>query len=487
MKQRKFWIVALLCLICMTAGVVMAQDDDTCPVIVQQALDAVDTLCAGIGRNEVCYGNVAITANARDGMTNFTFDTPGDVVSVGAVESLQLQPMDIDAGTWGMALLRVQANIPDTLPGQAVTFLLFGDTEFEPVTASTIISVTANVAMNVRGGPGTDYPIVSTLAAGAVVQVSGRTDIGDWLLIRRPDGGSGWVYYALVEIEDDLAPVDVVEADATSIQAFFFRSGIGDAPCEAAPDSGLLISTPDGIGQIEFVLNEVHFSVGSTIFLQAEPGAEMIVTVAAGEIIVTADGVSVTVMAGERVRIPLDDEGRPTGPPSDPEPADPDVLARLPVDSLPGADSGTGGDDGVSAPIEIPTGYGDVPPGEAIGLVFCGGGVTVPAGQPVGLRLGWAATAEYIGPFMESVTIDFTYNGQPIDVSAVTIETTTTDLGDAVVAQYYWVVTPAAGTHQIHVDVILPAPVPDGFDYDGDGALDLIGSQSLDCTFVAEG
>ena len=30
------------------------------------------------------------------------------------------------------------------------------------------------------------------------------------------------------------------------MQAFYFRSGIGDAPCAEAPNSGILIQTPEG-------------------------------------------------------------------------------------------------------------------------------------------------------------------------------------------------------------------------------------------------
>lgn len=330
MKFSGLWIVLILCLALIAVGVVAAQDD-TCPVIVQEALDAVDELCALTGRNEACYGNLTLNATAREGVTDFAFDVPGDVVSVGDVQSFQLQPMDIDAGTWGVALLRVQANIPNTLPGQNVTFLLFGNVEFAPVDPTNTVSIAPNNQMNVRSGPGTNYSIVTTLAAGETVQASGQNAAGDWLLIALPEGGSGWVFADLVTADGDASALEVVADDAGITQAFFFRSGIGDAPCEAAPDSGLLLHTPDGVGEVELLINEVRFSIGSTVYVQAEFGGDMIVAVTDGQVTVFVDGVAVTIMAGEYVTIPLDADGHPTGPPSDPMPFDPDRIEPLPV------------------------------------------------------------------------------------------------------------------------------------------------------------
>src|SRR5690606_24390666 len=40
-----------------------------------------------------------------------------------------------NAGTWGVSLLKAQANLPDTLPGQNVTFLLYGGAALDNATA----------------------------------------------------------------------------------------------------------------------------------------------------------------------------------------------------------------------------------------------------------------------------------------------------------------------------------------------------------------
>jgi uncharacterized protein YgiM (DUF1202 family) len=50
--------------------------------------------------------------------------------------------------------------------------------------------------LNMRQGPGLDYPIVGTVPVGTKVSLTGQTD-GKWRQIRHPNGTFGWVndYY----------------------------------------------------------------------------------------------------------------------------------------------------------------------------------------------------------------------------------------------------------------------------------------------------
>lgn len=105
--------------------------DPDCPLLVQQALERVDAACAATGRNQVCYGNSLIAAQPQASIEDLTFADPGDIVAFSAILSLRLSPMDTASDQWGVALMRLQASLPDTLIGQNVTFLLFGDTQLE--------------------------------------------------------------------------------------------------------------------------------------------------------------------------------------------------------------------------------------------------------------------------------------------------------------------------------------------------------------------
>src|SRR5687767_6084973 len=119
----------------------------TCPAMVQSALEVTQTLCATAGRNQVCYGNFLVTAEPQPGITDFRFERQGDIVSAESLQSLRLSAMDLDQGMWGVSLMRLQANLPDTLPGQNVTFVVFGDVEMVnrvSPSAHGVVSVTSD-------------------------------------------------------------------------------------------------------------------------------------------------------------------------------------------------------------------------------------------------------------------------------------------------------------------------------------------------------
>lgn len=255
------WMVLLL-----SCNIGLAQDD-SCPEIVYQALSRTKDFCTDTRRNEACYGNDVLSAKAQENVTDFLFEQVGDRESLEFIESLALSPMDTIAETWGIAVLKVQANLPDTVPGQNVTFLIFGDVLIEDAPPPT------------------------------------------------------------PEFEDTL--------QYRPMQAFYFKTAIGDAHCAESPDSGILIQTPQGSTEIELITNTVKITLGSTAYFQAEAGAEMTMSVLEGHATASAFGVTVAVPAGTRVRIPIDADLNATGAPSIPEPYDLVRLASLPIQNLP--------------------------------------------------------------------------------------------------------------------------------------------------------
>ena len=64
--------------------------------------------------------------------------------------------------------------------------------------------------INVRSGPGTDYPIVGVLIAGQQIPALGRSVGGDWVQIAYPgvEGGVAWVYAPLVEVQGSLQVIE---------------------------------------------------------------------------------------------------------------------------------------------------------------------------------------------------------------------------------------------------------------------------------------
>src|SRR5215207_8960324 len=149
---------------------------NTCSTLVENAIQSVASACYGISRNQVCYGNISLDIISKAEAPEFTFERVGDIVDVNYLSTLKVAPLNELQGIWGMAMLQLQADIPDTLPGQNVTFLVFGD----------------------------------------------------------------------VELENRASP------EQSPMQTFYLRTAVGDAACVNAPDSGVLVQTPEGVKSVHF-------------------------------------------------------------------------------------------------------------------------------------------------------------------------------------------------------------------------------------------
>lgn len=78
-----------------------------------------------------------------------------------------------------------------------------------PVPAITILQ-----NMNIRGGPGTNYPVVGAGAPGDTAKILGKNDDGSWLQIGVPTVADGvaWIYGPLVQIDGSVDAIAVAQA-----------------------------------------------------------------------------------------------------------------------------------------------------------------------------------------------------------------------------------------------------------------------------------
>jgi hypothetical protein len=111
------------------------------------------------------------------------------------------------------ALVEVQATEPSTLPINALVDLPTNTPVALPTSMPTELPTSApielptvtptalpagptvNSGANLRAGPGVDYPVMNTAAAGATVTIVGRNDVGDWY---QTDSGL-WISAGLVD------------------------------------------------------------------------------------------------------------------------------------------------------------------------------------------------------------------------------------------------------------------------------------------------
>lgn len=99
-----------------------------CAPFVTQALNQLNTSCTDLQRNSACYGFNNVSATFfNNAFTPEQFAKPNDRADLAALQSITTAPLDPQTSQWGIAVIKAQANLPDTLPGQAVTFLLLGD------------------------------------------------------------------------------------------------------------------------------------------------------------------------------------------------------------------------------------------------------------------------------------------------------------------------------------------------------------------------
>lgn len=243
-RKCVFVIIVLLSLV----SLVSAQD--SCPADVDDAIALLNNTCFGIGRNQACYGNGDIVAIPVSNAT-IDFVAPGDSATVDNIASLILSPFEADFAEWGVAVLVLQANLPDTLPGQNVTMLLLGDTTF----------------FNDNG-------------------------------------------------------------------AYYFTSGIGSPTCNQAPD-GMMIQTPDGVGEVNLTMNGINITLGSTAYLGTLEENILTFALLEGNASLSIDGSEVLLDGEQFTTIELDEEGNATGEFSEAEDIELLELSQLPTILLP--------------------------------------------------------------------------------------------------------------------------------------------------------
>lgn len=105
----------------------------TCDQIIREALARVGSFCDGTDRNEACYGSDQVSADLLPG-AQATFEQVGDLTSLYNLRRITTASWDDGTQKWGLALLKAQVNLPSNLPGQNVTFLLYGGATLDGVT-----------------------------------------------------------------------------------------------------------------------------------------------------------------------------------------------------------------------------------------------------------------------------------------------------------------------------------------------------------------
>jgi hypothetical protein len=82
-----------------------------------------------------------------------------------------------------------------------------------PVPVEEPVTITLLQNMNVRGGPGTNYPVIGSGSTGESTKVLGRNSDGTWLQVEYSSAdGLGWIYEPLVQVNGNPETVEIASA-----------------------------------------------------------------------------------------------------------------------------------------------------------------------------------------------------------------------------------------------------------------------------------
>jgi len=272
------WILITVLLLLTAFGASAQAGLDTCPVFIENALLQLGSNCADMARNSVCYGYNRVDASFASPVADDFFAIPSDRADLIELSTIQTAPLVIEDDRWGIAVMNVQANVPNTLPGTAVTFLLMGDASLtNAVTPQNAVipvdpvpvRVLGNQRVNLRSGPNATFNVVGLAEPNTILQADGINPNGDWLRVAL-EVGYGWIARQLVGGETAaLATLPVVtEESLAPMQAFYFSTGVGTSRCIEAPEM-LVIQGPQEV-RVDLTINGTKVNLGSTLVFTGE-------------------------------------------------------------------------------------------------------------------------------------------------------------------------------------------------------------------------
>lgn len=137
------------------------------------------------------------------------------VPDVVAIEPQPLvQPSNSSTGETGHSTDATDEEATESTPGNAEESALeTAPTPAPPTPTSTPTTpmVSATTPMNVRGGPGTAYPVVGALDVNTQAQIVGKNNASDWWQVTLPSGELGWVIASLVATNGDTSAVALAQ------------------------------------------------------------------------------------------------------------------------------------------------------------------------------------------------------------------------------------------------------------------------------------
>ncbi len=301
MSHKRFALILPLLLV--FALLSADAQEAVCNEIVAGALLDLSEHCADLERNSLCYGHAHVDASFAGDSASTDFDAPGARAPLAQLKSLGTSALDVERGHWGLAIMNLQANLPQSRPGAGLIMLLAGDATLDHEIDLSQIDEIREPLSTVALEPTTRFAQAANIAEELgqlqkddIALVDARTSGGEWLRLVNA-GALSWVerdHLAPLQAMESLPVVDV--ADPFAMKAFSFSSAREIADCDAAQPV-LAIQTP-GASSANLTVNGVDIHVRSLVSFQQVHRNALSMTVHRGAV-TTAFGN--TVLAGNTV------------------------------------------------------------------------------------------------------------------------------------------------------------------------------------------
>lgn len=260
---------------------------DLCPSFSSRVVSEVARQCASMGADEVCRGfnNVQTTV---DGNRDAVYTT-GELTTIGRLVDTMVvstSPLDLTSQSYGVAPMRVRANLPVGLPGRDLIVMPLGGVEIGngvPLEGALLLpndadalEVTTATTATLYEAASASSPVAGTVPVGTKLIADGITSDQDWFRVYFEYPGdyatraSAWINRsALQNVNTDLLP-HIGEDSLTPMQKFYYNNIFNASSCPGTPAGAILVQSPKGI-ETEFIVNDANVLIASSISLSIRP------------------------------------------------------------------------------------------------------------------------------------------------------------------------------------------------------------------------
>jgi hypothetical protein len=293
-----------------------AEDRSACRALAEEGIAAAARACAAAGADTACYGHTGVVASSAEGVA---LSNIGQIVPLARLQGLTTEAASLERGTWGIAVLNIQAGLPEGAAG--VRAALFGDSVLtsavrpEAAIVKTLpVRTFDDLPVLLRAGASKNFPQIARLTFKQEGAADARNAQSTWVRVRLGEL-VGWASVNQIRLDGDIESLPIRD-ERDILPDFLYTAPMqaitlsnvppsGKPACSEAA-SGLLLqrSAETGAVPVRLMVNGVELSfLSATLALRAAPNDNLDVMVIDGVVTVRAFGAEATLADGEMLQV----------------------------------------------------------------------------------------------------------------------------------------------------------------------------------------